>query len=481
MWYDIKSESVPGARVGPGSEGRPPAMRKRLLVCLVAVLCALGLSGCIFGEVDEMYALPKSSKAYVNLQARINQEKGSAEYIAPLSGENRQTIQLVDVDQDGEQEAVSFFRDTSSDTPLTIVIFKQDDRGEYQVLTKIQGVGSDIEFISYPDLGGAGGDILVSWQVNASTRTLAAYTITGDQPAEIFKANGGRCLTADLDGDDKEEIILAPACNGETSFHLESLRLDYYDNQEGRMELVSTSPLSQGTTDIDTWSVGQLSDGTPALFVTSFCKKDVLITDVFCLSQGRDLKNIALNPETHKSKDVYHYAAGVEPTDIDGDGALEVPVSVSVPSFGDSDQATFWWLRWVAYQPDGTRTVTRITYHSGDNWYLEIPSDWTGQFSMRRQESTTIGVRTVTFARGVDQEADGDEPATEAEPFLQITCLTGNDRSRQAQQGGRFLLSSTTSTICTGEFLTSSWDCGLDQAGLKALFHADQTGWNTNQ
>ena len=47
-------------------------MRKRLLVCLTAVLYALGLSGCIFGDVDEMYALPKSSEAYVNLQARIN-------------------------------------------------------------------------------------------------------------------------------------------------------------------------------------------------------------------------------------------------------------------------------------------------------------------------------------------------------------------------------------------------------------------------
>lgn len=247
------------------------------------------------------------------------------------------------------------------------------------------------------------------------------------------------------------------------------------------MELVSTSPLSQGAIEIDTWSSGQLSDGTPALFVTSFYKKDVLITDVFCLSQGHDLKNIALNPETHQSKDVYHYAAGVEPTDINGDGALEVPVSVAVPSFGDSSQATFWWLRWVAYAPDGTRTVTKITYHSGDSWYLEIPSDWTGKFSMRRQESATIGVCTVTFARGVDQEATGDEPATEAGPFLQITCLTGSDRSRQAQQGGRFLLSSTNSTICTGEFLTSSWDCGLDQESLKALFHADQAGWNTDQ
>ena len=82
-----------------------------------------------------MYALPKSSEAYVNLQAKINQEKGSAEYIAPLSGENRQTIQLVDVDGDGVQEAVAFFRDTTSENPLKIVIFKQDEHEEYQAVS----------------------------------------------------------------------------------------------------------------------------------------------------------------------------------------------------------------------------------------------------------------------------------------------------------------------------------------------------------
>ena len=62
-------------------------MGKRMLGCLVLAICMLGLGGCMFGNVDEMYALPKSSEAYVNLQAKINQEKGSAEYIAPLSGE----------------------------------------------------------------------------------------------------------------------------------------------------------------------------------------------------------------------------------------------------------------------------------------------------------------------------------------------------------------------------------------------------------
>lgn len=64
-------------------------MGKRMLGGLLLVVCLLGLGGCVFGSVDEMYALPKSSEAYVNLQAKINEEKGTGEYIAPLNGENR--------------------------------------------------------------------------------------------------------------------------------------------------------------------------------------------------------------------------------------------------------------------------------------------------------------------------------------------------------------------------------------------------------
>ena len=32
---------------------------KRMLGCLVLAICMLGLGGCMFGNVDEMYALPK--------------------------------------------------------------------------------------------------------------------------------------------------------------------------------------------------------------------------------------------------------------------------------------------------------------------------------------------------------------------------------------------------------------------------------------
>lgn len=474
MWYDDKLkefwQTLPagGSCQGKGGGG----VEKWMLSCLILLAVMVGLSGCEFGSVEELYALPKSSEAYVNLQAKINQEKGNAEYIAPLSGENRQTIQLVDVDGDGSQEAVAFFRDTTADAPLKIVIFKQDDREEYQVYTRIEGVGSEIESIDYLKLGGSGGvDILVSWQVSASVHSLVGYTISGGQPVEIMRSGYSRYLTTDLDSDGLEEVILAQSGTGSSP----SLRIEYYDGRDGIMELMSTAPLSEGATDISSWQAGQLEGDVPALFVTSFFGKDVLITDVFCLKGDQGLRNIAVDPATRRSASTFHYYAGVQPEDINGDGLIDVPVALAVDSYGESSVERFWWLKWMDYQESGERKQVMTTYHSGDGWYLEIPETWSGDFSMQRQESSTIGVRTVTFARGVE----GEE--SEVTPFLEISCLVGSDRTRQSEEGDRFILYSDATTIYTAQFLDSDWDCGLDQEGLKARFHASADGWDTSQ
>lgn len=450
-------------------------MGKRVLGCLVTVLCLLGLGGCVFGSVDEMYALPKSSEAYVNLQAKINQEKGSAEYIAPLSGENRQTIQLVDVDGDGNQEAVAFFRDVTSDAPLKIVFFRQDEHGEYQVPTRIEGVGTEIESIEYLDLGGAGGtDILVSWLVSTMVHSLVGYTLADGQPVEIMRSGYSSYLTVDLDDDGRQEVILAQAESGLGA----QLRIEYYDGRDGRMEMTSVAPLSEGATGIQSWTGGQLADDVPGLFVTSYFGKDRLITDVFCLKDNQELKNLTLVPDSRRSETSFHYYAGVQPEDIDSDGRMEIPVAQTVKAYGESSADQFWWFHWMGYRSDGTRELVMTTYHSGDGWYLELPESWTGDFSMCRQESSTVGVRSVTFARGVEDEED---PEKKADPFLEICCLVGSDRTRQARQENRFILYADSTTIYTAEFLDSDWDCGLSQEELKASFHADLDGWSTTE
>ena len=461
--------------------GKTDPMARKILGLMALLLCLTGLSGCVFSSVEEMYALPKSSEAYVNLQAKINTEKGNAEYIAPLSGENRQTIQLVDVDGDGVQEAVAFFRDAQAEAPLQIVFFRQDEEGEYQPWARIEGVGTEIESIDYLELcEPAGCEILVSWQVNASVRDLVGYAVKDGQPVEILRTSYDGYLAADLDQDGLKELVLAqPGGDDQTGWEV-----DYYDGIQGRMELLSATPLSQGAAEINTWTAGMLADEIPALFVTSTFGEEDLITDIFCLGE-QGLENIALHDGARQSGDVYHYYAGVHPADMNGDGVTEVPVAQSIPAYGTSTAGEFWWLHWMAYQSDGTSAQVLTTYHSGDGWYLEIPDTWTGAFSMCRQENSATGVRNVLFAQGVElaeeeeDEGEDEDNLTNAQPtpFLAISTLMGADRGELAQLGNRFTLVSDSTTIFAGEFF-DGWDCGLDEDTLRQRFHLNAGTWS---
>ena len=456
-------------------------MARKILGLLALLICLTGLSGCVFSSVEEMYALPKSSEAYVNLQAKINTEKGNAEYIAPLSGENRQTIQLVDVDGDGTQEAVAFFRDAQAEAPLKIVFFRQDEDGEYQPWARIEGVGTEIESIDYLDLcEPQGSEILVSWQVNASVRDLVGYTIKESQPVEILRTSYDSYLAADLDQDGQEELVLTqPVTDSMAAWEVE-----YYDGAQGRMEQISATPLSEGAADISTWTAGMLADEVPALFVTSYYGKEDLITDVFCLGE-QGLENIALREGSRRSGDIFHYYAGVHPADMNRDGITDVPVAQSIPAYGDSTAQEFWWLHWMTYRSDGTSTQVLTTYHSGDGWYLEIPDTWTGAFSMCRQENSATGVRSVLFAQGVElaqeevDEGEDEDNLSNAQPipFLSISTLMGADRGELAQLGQRFTLASDSTTIFTGEFF-DGWDCGLDEDTLRQRFHQNAGTWS---
>ena len=58
-------------------------------------------------SVDDLYCLPKRSEAYTNLQNEIDRVMSGLEYSAPISGEHQQTVQMADLDGDGQIENIS--------------------------------------------------------------------------------------------------------------------------------------------------------------------------------------------------------------------------------------------------------------------------------------------------------------------------------------------------------------------------------------
>ena len=143
-------------------------MRKRLYALLTAILLSVTLTGCggmrIVFDPEELYTLPTLPAKYTELSGQINTIlDGGAEYAAPVSGTNIQPVQLTDLDGDGREEAVAFFRKSDDEKPLKIYIFSvQEDR--YEQTAVIEGSGASVYSVVYSDMDGDGvTELIVGW------------------------------------------------------------------------------------------------------------------------------------------------------------------------------------------------------------------------------------------------------------------------------------------------------------------------------
>ena len=82
--------------------------RKFARALALAALCLL-LGGCATNvSTDKLYALPSLPAEYASLEAEINALlSDGAEHAAPISGSNLQSVQMVDLDGDGQNETAA--------------------------------------------------------------------------------------------------------------------------------------------------------------------------------------------------------------------------------------------------------------------------------------------------------------------------------------------------------------------------------------
>lgn len=82
--------------------------------------------GCsLTASAEELFTLPEFPVEYTGLSNQLNALLGQGyEYVSPSSGRNIQSVQMTDLNGDGYEEAVAFFRAPSGEKPLKIVIFR---------------------------------------------------------------------------------------------------------------------------------------------------------------------------------------------------------------------------------------------------------------------------------------------------------------------------------------------------------------------
>ncbi len=438
-------------------------IRKKTLFLLLAV--AVLLTGCSMRTVEEMYRIPKRSKEYNNLQTVIDSAMSGLVYSAPLAGENRQTIQMADLDGDGNLEYLLFAKaKDSSESPLKILIFSKK-KDSFIHTSTISSNGTAFDQIEYAQMNDRPGvEIIVGTQVSDQVlRSAAVYTYGNNSMEQMVSVNYTKFLATDMDGDTYSELFVVHSGTDQ-----EHGVAELYSVEKGAVERSNEVNMSQGTDKMKRIIVGRLQTGEAAVYVASAVDETTIVTDVFSLVDKK-LTNITFSNESgtsvHTLRNYYVYA-----DDIDDDGVVELPYLIKMTmldSAGATERQNL--IRWYAMRSDGTEENKLYTFHNFiGGWYMRLEKEWAERISVKPMGNS--------FEFYIC-----DEDGIGADQILTLYAFTGQDRETLSTGDDRFVLMKTESVIYSAKLESKANELGITRDTMINSFRLIHQEWNTGE
>lgn len=439
-------------------------MRQLKKLFLLLGLGTILLTGCSFRTVNEMYHLPKRSEGYQDLQTAIDKAMAGLEYCAPLSGEQRQTVQMADLDGDREDEYLLFAK-SDTDQPMRILIFDKVDDSFVHIET-IQSSGTGFDQVEYVQMDGqAGVELVVGSRLNDQVmRSLSVYTFRGGASEQILTTGYSKFLTANMDADEDDELVVIRPGETETDRGVVELYSIVDENAERSVEVNMSEPVDN----IKRVLVGKLYDNRPAVYIASTVGDSALITDVYAMVDGV-FTNVTFSNESGTSvKTMRNYYVYAE--DIDGDSVVELPALIGMRTMpGEQTTADQYLIRWYAMTADGGEMDKIYTYHNFiGGWYMKVNSARVMDLTVRAQGNE------YTFCLWDNEKRD-------YENLMTVSVLSGQNRQAQSEEDGRFILYNTESVIYTAKLEEAALALGVTEAEVIQNFRLIHQEWKTGE
>ena len=413
----------------------------RSLRILPALLLLLLLGGCVFPSGDELLAAPKPSSNYQSLQTELEKQLAQGvSYASPSEGENRSSIQLADLDNDGVEEAITFFRGATSATSnkFTVAVYrKQDD--SYVCTGTIDGRGTALRSVEFPVLEPSGKrGMVLTWRLPGDG-TGALTMCDFDEnctPGIILETEYTAMELTDLTGNGAKDLLLITS---DTSGKRVA-RLYQYDSKTA------------------VFAEEKVANGAG------------LTTDIFVYSNDT-LRNLALDGEDTASHSTYRPVA-VYASDVNGDGITELPRAVLMAGYKDTSSSdAVYMLDWYAYGIGKVPTKVATTYQNiSDAWSLLIDQKWHDRITAIKANDG--GLSYVEFF-----EYRKDKMSI---PLFNIYCATGSNREYYAERTDLIQLGQTTQAIYFAKLTNEGEQSELALTGdeIKARFSLVNQAWN---
>ena len=361
-------------------------MRNRALCLVFLLLVSSFFTSCTFNlSAEDLLVAPSLSEDQESVLNALEADRTNRiSFVYPLTGSNRSAIQKYDIDSDGEEEIIAFYKDSSEGLNANISILERKEDSTYYVSSTSEGFGDSINSVFYLKSLIDQDAILIEWKSpSKSSNTVSVYTYI-DSKLEIgFEENSLNMMLLDLDETQSSEFCYIVPATADSGYALKYVR-----SNETTIFSRSQYNLNQDVVEILSLNTGLLKNGINALFIDESTGSGQQ-TEIFILSDDNSRLNradldIGIDLLKLSYRDIEKKLISTAFNDI-----TCFPSSVAPNSDIYSPDS---WIYW--YTVDGQNvSFENVTYYSDMGFLLSFPDSWLPYCTVVQTEDNTIEIR----------------------------------------------------------------------------------------
>ena len=271
---------------------------------------------------------PEAAGDYKNIQNVIEKSLGDGIILkAPNEGEYTTSITYLDLNTDGENDAVAFYRIKNDDTSAIYmsVLIKSDSK--WMASEPIKGKGNDVLEFSFGDLNyDSVPEIVVGWNMfdSKDNNTLSVYEVSNKSGETQVKTCDSVIYTkmyvADVCAEGRNEILLIKnTFNDETS----PATATVYEFVDSKLKVINTAQLVAEVSDYRQLQLQSVS-GTNVFYLDGVIEAENMITEI--IYWNKDAAALESPTYAEQAQEVVSYREETVPSsDINNDGIIEIP------------------------------------------------------------------------------------------------------------------------------------------------------------
>ena len=355
-------------------------MKRKRVFWAVIIISVSFLSGCNgLGSVADLATAPQGTAEMKELNLTLKNLIGDMVLRYPISGDNRNAINLVDLTGSGAQDIVVTAVPSAPADGLHLYIITKG-AGGYELFKDIPCSGTDVESIDFMDLtGGKSLEIVLGTRLlNSENKLLAIYSLA-DENAVFEKAY--TTMTAGTHPKDEIPMLFCTLLNREKTTAEGYLVFNKYGEIKDHASCSLNSAVSSYGPVI--FSVLAEKNSTPAFFINEHLSESIISVEIVSFN-GSELINHTMDTNGNMLfEDFLARTSTIYSQDINNDGTVETPRPTGITSLPGTPADPKRLIEWYVFNGKSFDHSSYTVINMPGRYYIKFPENWADNIRFR--------------------------------------------------------------------------------------------------